>query len=172
MKTSSVRKLVGLAGLASLTLLATGVQAGHGYPGHPGHFQGGPDFEYRQHPGPGPRWGDHSGPGPRWGGHAGPGPRWGDMSIEQRQRHLQARVEHGLRSGRLSHYEARELFQDLRRSEFLERRFAADGRLSRAEWSELDHMLDRIQRDLRHELRDDDRRGGRPGWGHGGYAWR
>jgi hypothetical protein len=94
------------------------------------------------------------------------------MNIEQRQRHLMARVEQGLRNGRLTHYEARELFQDLRRCEFLERRFEADGRLSRAEWSELDRVLDRVARDLRQELHDDDRRGGRPGWGYGGYAWR
>lgn len=149
MKISSVRKLIGLTGLASLTLLATGVQAGHGYPGH---FQGGPDFASRQ--------------------HSCPGPRWGDMNIEQRQHHLMARIEQGLRNGRLTHYEARELYQDLRRSEFLERRFEADGRLSRAEWSELDRVLDRVARDLRQELRDDDRRGGRPGWGYAGYAWR
>ncbi len=152
MKTPNIRKLIGLAGLASLTLLATGVQAGHGYPGHPGYYQGAPDVEYRQ--------------------HSGPGPRWGDMNIEQRQRHLMARVEQGLRNGRLTHYEARELFQDLRRSEFLERRFEADGRLSRAEWFELDRVLDRIARDLRQELRDDDRRGGGPGWVYRGYAWR
>ncbi len=163
MKTPNIRKLIGLAGLASLTLLATGVQAGHGYPGHPGHpghYQGGPNVEYRQ--------------------HSGPGPRREDMNIEQRQRHLMARVEQGLRNGRLTHYEARELFQDLRRSEFLERRFEADGRLNRAEWAELDRVLDRIARDLRHGLRhelrhglrDDDRRGGGPGWGYRGYAWR
>ncbi len=152
MHTPYLHKVIALAGLASLTLLTGAAQAGPGFPGHPGHFQRGPDLEYRHHP--------------------GPGAHRDGMLIDQRQRHLQARVEQGLRTGRLTDYEARELFQDLRRSEFLERRFEADGRLSRAEWAELDRVLDRIGRDLRHELRDDDRRGGQPGWHYRGYAWR
>lgn len=147
MQAFRIRHYFGLAAVASLALFSVAAQAG---PGHPGYFPRSPEFIHQPPFAAGPHW---------------PGP-----GIEQRQRHLQARIEQGLRSGRLTPYEAQQLFRDLRRSEFLERRFAMDGRLSRAEWAELDHLLDRIARDLRHELRDDERRYGR--WGHPGYAWR
>ena len=96
-----------------------------------------------------------------------------ELSIDQRQLALKARIDRGQRSGRLTDDEARALARDLYRIEWLERRYEHDGRLERGEWRELDRLLDRLARDLRDELHDDDRRGHRHGeYGRPGFAWR
>jgi hypothetical protein len=64
--------------------------------------------------------------------------QWGvSQAIDQRQRAMMARIEHGIRTGQLTRYEANDLVKDLRRTELLERRFESDGRLGRGEAMEL-----------------------------------
>lgn len=85
-------------------------------------------------------------------------------SIDHRQRMLSERIERGLERGYLTRYEAQDLNRDLGRIEQIERRFEQDGRLDRGEWAELDRLTDRLARDLRQELRDEEQRGYRHAW--------
>jgi hypothetical protein len=143
MTTARIAKILSTAALVSLGLMAGASQADHrGY-----HAQmSAPEFN---RPAAGP-------------GYGHPGDE--HLSIDQRQHLLMARIDQGARSGRLTRQEARDLVQDMRRIEWLERRFEADGRLGRSEWLELDHLLDRLARDLREDLRDNDWRGNRHAW--------
>lgn len=150
MKTLPIAKILGTATLMSLALMAGTSQADpYGYQARPNA----PEFNR-----------------PALGPGFGHGQRMHGMSIDQRQNVLMARIDQGLRNGRLTRSEARDLTQDMRRIEWLERRFERDRRLDRGEWQELDRLLDKLARNLREDLRDDDRRG--PGWGGRGYAWR
>ena len=85
-------------------------------------------------------------------------------TIDQRQRMLSERIERGAERGYLTRHEARDLRHDLNRIEQIERRFEQDGRLDRGEWAELDRLTDRLARDLRQELRDEEQRGYRHAW--------
>lgn len=145
MKTARIAKILSTAALVSLGLLAGTSQADN-YGFHA-------DVNV-------PSYGRH---GPAFGSGQGPQEYVG-QAIDQRQRAMMARIEHGMRTGRLTRYEARDLIDDLRRSEWLERRFEADGRLSRGEVQELDRLLDRLEGDLREDMHDSDRRGGRFAW--------
>ena len=156
MKTARIAKILSTAALVSLGLMAGTSQADN-YGFHAN--VNGPGFN---HPGEGPGY-NRPGDGPR----VGPGFAWekgASHSIDKRQRNLMERIEHGVRTGQLTRNEANDLVIDLRRSELLERRFEADGRLSRGEQMELDRLLDRLAHDLRDDMHDNDRRGGRQAW--------
>ena len=64
----------------------------------------------------------------------------------------------GLRSGNLSRNEARGLIREQKEINQMQRHYLADGRLSRDEWRQLDHRLDRAADDIRAEKYDGDRR--------------
>lgn len=154
MKTVRIAKILSTVALASLGLMAGASHAEHfGYQAR-AHA---PEFN---RPAMGPGYGH------------GYGQHMQGMSIDQRQQILMARIQHGARSGQLTRDEVRDLTQDLRRTEWLERRFERDGRLARGEWQELDRLLDKLARNLREDMRDDDRRGPGYAWGGRGYAWR
>ncbi len=151
MKTARIAKILSTAALASLGLMAGTSQADN-Y----GFYANMNAPEFNRH----------------W---AGPGHGWeqgASQAIDQRQRAMMERIEYGVNSGRLTRHEAKDLVHDMRRIEKLEHRFEADGRLGRAEWVELDRLLDKTARDLREDMHDNERRGDRPGWGGHGYAWR
>ncbi len=154
MKTARIAKILSTAALVSLGLIAGTSQAdNYGFYGRVNT----PEFN---RPGFGPGFNS---------------PRTDNLSIDQRQHMLMARVEKGIHTGQLTRYEARNLVNDMRRIEMLERRFEADGHLGRGEWMELDRLLDKLAYDLREDMHDNEQRGGRHGgWeGHGnGYAWR
>jgi hypothetical protein len=151
MKTARIAKTLSTAALVSLALMAGSSHAN--------------DYSYRanasapefNHPVAGPGYGpglDH-GFGPQ---------RNAGLSIDQRQRVMMARIDHGVRTGQLTRSEANDLRKDLRRTEWLERRFEADGRLDRGERMELDRLLDKLSRHLHEEMHDNDMRGGRQAW--------
>ena len=66
------------------------------------------------------------------------------------------RITEGVRSGQLTRNEARELIQEQKRIDQLQRRFLADGRMDRGEWAELERRLDAASRDIREEKHDDE----------------
>jgi hypothetical protein len=159
MKTARIAKILSTAALLSLGLMAGTSQAdNYGFYGRvntPEFNRPGPEFN---RPGFGPGFNS---------------PKADNLSIDQRQRILMARVEKGIQTGQLTRYEARNLVNDMRRIEMLERRFEADGRLGRGEWIELDRLLDKLAYDLREDMHDNEQRGGRYGnWNGNGYAWR
>ena len=85
--------------------------------------------------------------------------RGGGQSINQRQIALDARIDAGLRDRTLTPNEAAQLrreFQDIAR---MEANYRANGRmLSPAERADLDRRLDALDRRVRADRRDDDRR--------------
>ncbi len=93
-------------------------------------------------------------------------PKTNASSIDQRQNVQMERIFEGVRSGQLTRYEARELIQEQKRIDQLQRRYLADGRLDRGEWADLERRLDEASRDIRAEKHDDDR------YGYRRQAWR
>ena len=96
----------------------------------------------------GPGYG-HGGPG--YGGQGyghGPGIARGD--------NLEARIERGLRTGQLTHREARSLREQLRYAERLAYRYRADGVVTRWEQADLDRRFDAISARIRYEKHDRD----------------
>lgn len=146
MKVATIAKLTAALALASTTLFAGTGRADdgfHGYragPGpaqvvhHDGHYRG-PAHEGQYRPAAG-----------------------GDRAIEARQAQQRERIREGVRSGRLTASEARELGREQRRIEGLERSFLADGHLSPAELQVLDRQLDQANRNLYAENHDRQRR--------------
>jgi len=80
------------------------------------------------------------------------------MSVNEREAHLRARIDRGLRDGRITSYEARQLYRELGYIESRERSFMADGRLNWRENAALNRDLDRLAENVRAQLRDDERR--------------
>lgn len=78
--------------------------------------------------------------------------------IEQRQQRQMQRIRAGIDSGQLSRHEARDLLREQRQIEHAQRRYLADGRLSRDEWIHLDRMLDHAAVNIREEKHDRNRR--------------
>ncbi len=74
--------------------------------------------------------------------------------IDQRQQRQARRIRAGFDSGQLSRHEARDLLREQRHIEKMQRRYLADGRLSRDEWRHLDAMLDRASVNIREERHD------------------
>lgn len=108
--------------------------------------------------GPGP------GPGPGFGYD---GPSRGDWrgGIRSRIHDARRRIDHGIRTGSLTRYEARRLNGQLDRIMFRIDRMRADGDLSPRERAIINRDLDRLNRQIFREKRDDNRRGdfgGRP----------
>lgn len=84
--------------------------------------------------------------------------RW--TPINQRQRQLDNRIDHGMRTGALSRREAyalRAQFNDIAR---LEARYRSTGGLSMNERRDLDRRFDRLSATIEAEIRDRDRRRG------------
>ena len=79
-------------------------------------------------------------------------------NFNQRQERIERQIERGVRNGQLDRREAINLRQDLRQIERLERRYRYNG-LQRWERNDLEQRMDRLERRLRWERRDDDRRG-------------
>jgi hypothetical protein len=146
MKNIRIVKTLAIAALSTLTLLAGTSQAnewGHYerahapyFPDHPGFDRGGPaqpfPEAFRQH-------------------EAG-------YNIDARQQRQMEQIMLGLRSGNLSRNEARGLIREQKEINQMQRHYLADGRLSRDEWRQLDHRLDRAADDIHAEKYDGDRR--------------
>ena len=91
------------------------------------------------------------------------------VSVNERETALARRIDTAFRRGELSPYEASRLMGQLRQIEAIEHRYRRTGRgLTANERIELNARLDRLQAQVRVEIRDDDRR---YGYGYGaGYV--
>jgi hypothetical protein len=94
---------------------------------------------------------------PRGDWHAGPG-HWQSsqgawMNINQRQADLDRRIDRGLRSGDLTHAEARRLRNEFRQIARLENRYRANG-LNMRERADLDRRFDLLAARVRWERND------------------
>lgn len=76
------------------------------------------------------------------------------FDIDARQQEQMEKIMQGLRTGALSRHEAEKLMRDQKEIEQLQREYLSDRRLSRNEWTELDRLLDRAERDIRAEKHD------------------
>jgi hypothetical protein len=137
--------------------------SGFGFGHRSGPWSGHPGFArwWHERPHPGRHLG-HFGMHPRHGWHGGapatPAARYWDRrfdAIEHRQR---ARIVQGIRSGELTESEARRLFAEQRAIEAKERRYLADGVLTRRERLDLLEDLRDARRHLYNELHDEERR--------------
>ncbi|MBI5632012.1 MAG: hypothetical protein HZA15_00800 [Nitrospirae bacterium] len=89
--------------------------------------------------------------------------------IRDRIRDAKQSIERGIEHGRITRQESRQLNEEL--DDILARidRMRSDGRLDEREREKIHHDLDRLERDIRREKHDDDRRGdGVRGDWHGG----
>ena len=81
----------------------------------------------------------------------------GWQSINQRQAHLDRRIDQGVRNGQLSRREAVRLRAEFNQIARLEARYRRDG-LSQWERADLDRRFDRLSAQIRYERRDRDGR--------------
>ena len=81
-----------------------------------------------------------------------------DPGVNARQHEQQRRIAEGVRSGQLSPAEARRLQREQRMIRAEERRYKADGVLTRAERADLQRDLNRSSRHIYHEKHDAERR--------------
>lgn len=141
MKNIHLVKTLAIAALSTLTLMAGASQA-NGW----GHYErvNAPSFPDR------PGF-DHRGPDAFQNHEAGYNTGY---NIDARQQQQMEKIMHGLRAGNLSRQEARDLIQDQRKIEQMQRHYLADRHLSRDEWLQLDRRLDRAAQDIRAEKRD------------------
>jgi septal ring factor EnvC (AmiA/AmiB activator) len=79
-------------------------------------------------------------------------------TIHERIDHMQARIERGIKSGDLTRREADGLRTELREIRRREARMRDDGRLSERERAALHADLDRLDRHITREKRDDQKR--------------
>lgn len=91
--------------------------------------------------------------------------RTDSRDINVRQQALRQRLDRGLDSGRLTRREAESLRYELREINRMERQFRASHGLNPREVAILDVRLDRLERRMRAEMRDDQRYG--YGYGYG-----
>jgi hypothetical protein len=86
--------------------------------------------------------------------------RWDDRgaNINERESRINARIQRGIESGRITEGEARRLYRELRDIEAKERAFRSDGRIGGREEAELNHDLDRLSENVREQMRDEQRR--------------
>lgn len=82
----------------------------------------------------------------------------GGGNINQRQRELEARIEEGVRNRTLTRNEAYQLRTELEAIERIEAQYRASGGLSQVERQYLDRRIDLLDRRLRTDRRDEDRR--------------
>jgi hypothetical protein len=146
MKNNPVFKTLAIAALSSLTLLAGASQA-NSWGNHATHFVT-PYAPYSpEHSGFATASYDHS-------ASRSFQPREASHVIDNRQQTQMEKIMHGLRVGSLSQLEARKLMHEQKEIERLQRDYLADRHLSRNEWRELDQRLDRAERNIRSEKRD------------------
>ncbi|MDP2835199.1 MAG: hypothetical protein Q8Q28_18235 [Pseudomonadota bacterium] len=144
MKTTNLVKKLGLITLAGLALTAASAQA-HGWGGHnpilpvavqtAPHHEGQRDFGGRFEHDFSPR-NDHY------------------ANIDLRRQQQMDRIRKGMASSQLSRHEARDLVREQWEIENAQRRYLADGRLSRDEWISLDRMLDQAATNIHAEKHD------------------
>ena len=79
-------------------------------------------------------------------------------NISERESRINDRIQRGLRDGRITDREARQLYRELRDVRQKERSFNSDGRISGREHSELSSDLDRLADHVRQQMRDEQRR--------------
>lgn len=136
MKTVTIAKTLSLIALSSLAL-AAGISHAHGWGGHnPYLTASAPVFERSPH---------HGDPFAHDLGHAG---------IDARQQKQLERIRNGIEHGQISRHEARDLYREQKEIEWAQRRYLADGRLSRDEYRNLDRMLDQAGANIREEKHD------------------
>jgi hypothetical protein len=82
----------------------------------------------------------------------------GYANIDLRQQKQMERIHNGLANGQINRHEARDLVREQREIERAQRRYLADGRLSRDEWISLNRMLDQSAANIRAEKHDRDGR--------------
>ena len=85
------------------------------------------------------------------------------VSINQRQRQLDRRIDQGIRNGQLTRREAQSLRREFHQLARLEDRYRRNG-LSRWERHDLDRRFDALEARIRYERRDRDRY-------RGGHRW-
>lgn len=105
------------------------------------------------------------------GGRDGHGRRH-DNRIDARQERQRHRIHSGWHAGELNRGEVRQLKRQQHRIEKMERRFFADGHLSRYERRKLDQALDRSGRQIRRARHDDVYRADRFAYRHDHDRWR
>ena len=74
--------------------------------------------------------------------------------IDQRQANQERRIEEGVRSGQINRREESRLRAELRDIRRMERRAAADGRVSRSERAEIEAAQDRLSQRINRERHD------------------
>jgi hypothetical protein len=86
--------------------------------------------------------------------------RWDDRSgnINERESRIRNRIDRGISDGRITRQEANRLYGELTQIEAKERAARADGRIGGRENREINDDLDRLTEDVRHQMRDDQRR--------------
>jgi hypothetical protein len=146
MKNNPVFKTLAIAALSSLTLLAGASQA-NSWGDHATHFATPYAAYSAERSGFAPASYDH-------GASRDFKPREASHVIDNRQQTQMEKIMHGLRVGSLSQIEARKLVHEQSEIERLQRDYLADRHLSRNEWIELDQRLDRAERNIRSEKRD------------------
>ena len=74
--------------------------------------------------------------------------------IDQRQENQERRIEEGVRSGQLNRREAARLRAELRDIRRMERRAAADGRITPREQARIEQAQDQLSRNIARERHD------------------
>lgn len=144
MKTLNLAKNLGLTALSCVALAAGTAQAAN-WGGHNPYLPVSVQVAPQHH--------DHRGFDDRFQ-HAYT-PRHDNLgNIDQRQQRQIERIRHGIASGQINRHEARDLLREQREIERTQRRYQADGQLSRGEWIRLNHMLDRASVAIREEKHD------------------
>lgn len=85
-----------------------------------------------------------------WAGEAGTH----DPKVNKRQHRQHARIHEGVKSGELTHSEARELRMEQRAIRHKERAYKSDGHLSAHERKELHHELNAASQNIHEEKHD------------------
>ena len=83
-----------------------------------------------------------------------------DPGVNQRQHMQQERIHQGVHSGELTRQETRQLERKEHALAREEHRYKADGNLSKAERKDLHHDLNQLNRGIRHEKHDNNKRPG------------
>jgi hypothetical protein len=81
-----------------------------------------------------------------------------DPGVNKRQHNQHARIHDGVKSGELTHSEAKALRAEQRAIRAQEREFKSDGVLTQSERRELHRDLNESSRDIRREKHDNDTR--------------
>ncbi|HSD00050.1 MAG TPA: hypothetical protein VLI21_14180, partial [Casimicrobiaceae bacterium] len=79
-------------------------------------------------------------------------------NINERESGLRNRIDRGISDGRITRHEAHRLYDELSQIEAKERAARANGRIGGRESREINDDLDRLAEDVRHQIRDDQRR--------------